>query len=90
MSFGSYQVICLCIFSSHQGDLQSKWGLKELRIKFKLALYIAALRGGKLVRLLVVGKPTHPGVLAVHFSEVAVEVVRVHFQQLLKVDIRPI
>ena len=28
-------------------------------------------------------QPTYPGILAVHFSEVAVEVVRVQFQQLL-------
>ena len=51
---------------------------------------IAALRGGKLVSLSLDGQPTHPGVFAVYFSEVAVEVVRVHFQQLLKVDICPI
>ena len=39
---------------------------------------------------LVIGKLTHPGVFAVDFSEVAIEVVRVQFKQLLQVDIQPI
>ena len=43
--------IYFCLLSSYQGDFQSKWGLEELRIKFQPALYVAALRGGKLVRL---------------------------------------